>query len=163
MNAALIEAPIVGLGRSDRYGVLSVYPNGLGLGLPDRAVQVIDYLVDEVAVEVDVACRNGHTASTRMVENHLPDIARRRLPAGARVNDRCNDGSLQYASRFATTTTSWRNSCGSTGPTIGYSWRLRRNPLRERREGIRPNWKQLGIRRPPRAARCAVALVGATG
>ncbi len=71
------------------------YPEGSGMGYPDRAGEVISYLVSLVGdgvVDIDTTCTKGHTAFTLSVECHMHDIALQLLTAGANVNHRCDDG-----------------------------------------------------------------------
>lgn len=71
------------------------YSKELGLGHPERAGEIISYLltlVPDGLVEIDATCTRGHSAFTLAVENHLHDIALQLLVAGANVNHRCDDG-----------------------------------------------------------------------
>lgn len=68
------------------------YPQGSGMGRPDRAIEVIHYLLDEADVEVDATCTNHHTAFTLAAEHRMHDIALRLLQAGANVNHRIVGG-----------------------------------------------------------------------
>lgn len=72
-------------------------PN-FGFGHPERARDVIDYLLSErVQVDVHEICTQGHTAFTLAAETRQHDVALRLLGAGSNVDHRVRGGATALA------------------------------------------------------------------